>query len=218
MFVVGDLISQEIRYHLIWYSSFTYCPVSSTSFSESDRNACIAFAEVCMYIEESDIIVHRLSDLMMMCDNAYCQIACCDVSDLKLNQTRFKNQLLENIPQLSEYKSGREVLLSFEKDVTTALRQSMSERVGSETMTLVKAAKIIRRSMEEKSSVSLSQPLMDFGNQEDAVPDHLLTLVQLILTGSSNSTARQQESQTISQLIMTNSIKRPSTKLHQQKL
>ena len=56
-----------------------------------------------------------------------------------------------------------------------------------------------------------STQLNDFRSQNEAIPDNLLTVVQLILTGSSNTSVRYHESLTIRQLVMTNSLMKKNT-------
>ena len=58
--------------------------------------------------------------------------------------TRLKEKLLGEISELEAHKSGRDILLAFQKDVGFALSQASNY---SEAIILGKAAKILRRHM-----------------------------------------------------------------------
>ena len=209
---MGDLVAQEIHYHLICYSKYMKMP--TPDISDVDEKDIRAFTEVIIHIEDNPDITHKLSDLKKLYNDVYEEIS---GSPFKYNSTRLKRRILENMPNLEAYTSGREVLMTFKKNVSAMLGNNMSQTTDTETLTLWNAAKIIRKQLFTKTTATQPTSLLPstFGKQLEATPESLLTLIQLILTGRTNinsNTARQTESLTISQLIVSNAIKTPTNK------
>ena len=84
------------------------------------------------------------------------------------------------VPDLREYKQGRDILLAFKDDVAMALRRAR-EDCGNEAMHLTRAGTIVRRDMmavENNFNGSF-----DHDCQHNSVPKSLLSLANMLLYG-----------------------------------
>ena len=202
----GDLFSQEKHYHLFCYSSYLQQKKDheTDNYFLQERNA---FSEVVVYMEEhsSPGTTFKLSTLYDMFN--------LKLSELDLytdsSKTRFKTRLVDYFDNLNEYKVGKEVHLSFREDISSLIKTS-SDTKDNENVILHRAAKIVRQSVFD-TGYTECDTIQGFLNQESFAPNNVLNLVQLILTGASCLTKEQpryQESLTVTQLIVTNIIKK----------
>ena len=79
-------------------------------------------------------------------------------SSQRVHSTRLKERLLQQCPELTSYKDGREVLLAFNEDIAAVLKKATENNIDSEAMLIAKTANIIRRdllNMERVSSMVL---------------------------------------------------------------
>ena len=101
------------------------------------------------------------------------------VDSPRVNSTRLKDKLLEEIPELEAHRSGRDLLLAFQKDVGKALTQSND---FSDTLIIAKAAKILRKCMlEHQSKFDGTFPA---GCVQNAIPPILLQFVGMVEHGA----------------------------------
>ena len=80
----------------------------------------IAFAQLVAYLEEMNSDKNsapsfKVTDIVKLCKTGLEQLGL--TVDNQLHTTRLKNRLLLEIPYLKAYSPGREILLSFEKDI-----------------------------------------------------------------------------------------------------
>lgn len=62
-----------------------------------------------------------------------------------MHSTRLKDRILATFPELQAFKDGRDILLSSNEDVGTALRQACENDVDNDAYILAQAARIVRR-------------------------------------------------------------------------
>lgn len=209
MFNVGDVFAQERHYHRNCYLSYTAVSKVNT---DHDLNNNLAFEEVIMHMEESDSDIFILTNLLDMFKEKY-RCLSGSVDSLDTNSTRFKERLLRHLPRLNANLSGRQILLTFDDSLSSILGRTINEPTDEETITVSTTSRVVRHDIFRmlSSKPSRNESLTSIGSQEDAVPPVLLKLIQLILTGNSPLSSEQQryqESLSISQLIVTNSVKR----------
>ena len=150
--------------------------------------------------------VFKLSNLVKLYSDRLGQLGSEIVG--RIHSTHLKNRLLVNIPTLQAHKQGRDVLLAFEDDIGSALKNMQHKDCDEEAITLSKAAKIVRRDMME--SGFLFNGKFEANVQKDSVSSSLLCLVSMILRGSniemnSRNVQETQTALTLSQLLMYNS-------------
>ncbi|KAH3878665.1 hypothetical protein DPMN_002563 [Dreissena polymorpha] len=63
----------------------------------------------------------------------------------EVHTIRLKNRLLSALPSLREYTEKGRVILAFDKDVGSVLKQVSEQDFDSEALLLSKVAKIVRR-------------------------------------------------------------------------
>ena len=129
----------------------------------------------------------------------------------RFNSTRLKERILQQCPALHASKKGRDVILAFEDDISSAIHYANENSRDSQAIYLEKAAQVIRKEvLSKKHSFNgrFSQHC-----QEEAVPDTLLALVNMIIDGSSindqGSCTRNpsKAALTIAQLLIFNKVK-----------
>ena len=108
----------------------------------------LVFLKLLAYIVETklstdDTVVFKLVDLVSLYKQRLEQFGI-GSSESDPYPTRLKEKLLAEISELEAHKSGRDILLAFQKDVGFALSQASNY---SEAIILGKAAKILRRHM-----------------------------------------------------------------------
>ena len=128
--------------------------------------------------------------------------------------TRLKDGILSNIRDMQAHKHGRDVLLAFNEDIGTVLNNAYGRDFDNEGMILSQTARMVRRSMSE-TKYSFNGT---FGKdcQSQSVPGLLLSLVKMILSGSSikkdsDHINEARAALTIAQLLQYNSSFRRST-------
>ena len=125
-----------------------------------------------------------------------------------IHTTQLKDHILANIPDMQAHKHGRDVFLAFNEDIGTVLNNAYGRDFDDEGMILSQAARIVQRSMSETKYSSNGT----FGKdcQSQSVPGLLLSLVKMILSGSSikkdsDHINEAQAALTIAQLLQYNS-------------
>ena len=175
----------------------------------------IALAELVSFLEEfrsdsDDNPVFKLSALSKMYASRLEQMGV-DISK-RVHSTRLKERLIQQCPELTSYKDGREVLLAFNEDIAAVLKKATENNIDSEAMLIAKAANIVRRDLlnMEKSKF---HGTFEANCQEDSVPQSLRSLIEMIMGGASIETqssniVENQAALTVSQLIRFNSVVR----------
>ena len=175
----------------------------------------VALAELASYIEESAqngsmAFVFKLSDLANLYAERLNQLG---FSTGKVNSTRLKERLLTVLPELRSYPHGQDILLAYEKDISTLIHNTCKKDHDSDAMVLAKAAKLVCR--EIFGYPSKFNGSFDNECQRTAVPNVLVTLIRMILEGTNIACADQSRSRSgrsnialvTSQLIAFNSVK-----------
>ena len=132
-----------------------------------------------------------------------------DVSG-RVHLTDLKRRLLAGIPGLQAHKQGRDVLLAFNDDVGSALKQVYENDFDDEAMILLRATNIIRRDILS-TSVKFDGTFHT-GCQQDSVPDPLKTFLRIVLGGPNitmqfSNMIEAQTTLTLAQLVIFNMIK-----------
>ena len=155
-----------------------------------------------LHKEES---VAKLKDLAQMYTIRLKQLGV--TTENRIHTSRLKNRLLSVIADLKACSQGRDVILSFDEDISTAIKKACDH--DSDAMHLARAAQVVRKEMFEKKfsfDGSFKQ-----SSQQNAVPQSLLALVNMILDGPNIKHQTQLTNTTaslsISQLLVFNSVK-----------
>ena len=143
----------------------------------------LVLSEFLAYIVETKLstdgpVVFKLADLVSLYKQRLEQFGI-ESSDSDIHLTRLKDKLLAEIPELEAHKSGRDILLAFQKNVGFALSQASNY---PEAIIVGKAAKILRRHMIDHE-FKLDGRFHE-GCVEDAIPPSLLEFVCMIEHGS----------------------------------
>ena len=187
----GDVVAQELKYHVACLADL-YNRERAHLRAEELKNAGemgtgkaypIAFSELMTYIMETKAAsdhstppIFRLSDICKLYKQRLQHLG---IKTPDVHSTRLKDQLLMHIPELEAKRSGRDVLLAFEKDVGTILADA--SKYG-EAIHLAKAAGMIRNDMlHHKSQFDCTSHDIC---PEDAVPSSLLQFVCMIEHGA----------------------------------
>lgn len=211
---VRDMVAQDAKYHakclVSFYNRIREKKTNNTADSDS-INKELAFAETLSYIEDSSVgntvaPVFKMTDLSSLYRDKLNELG--TVNDGRINTTHLKNRLLESMPDMTAIKKGREVMLIGKDDVGSAVEKAYEQDANSETVHLANAANIVRRDIVKlKNKFDGS---FDSMCQEGSVPNTLVTLVSMILTGpdsntQSNDMTVTQSALTMSQLLVFNS-------------
>ena len=177
----GDLIAQEVKYHLICLTSVynrerTFLRQQrQKEHGQHDRQAYDrAFTELVTFVIETQRSseggnVFRLSDLTDLMTKRMEQLG---LKEPILHSTRLKGQLLEHLPDLQAHKKGKHVLLAFKDDVGPALSKAFGITDVSKT------AELVRKDILERST-NFDGHFED-NCQETSVPPSLIELVSMI--------------------------------------
>ena len=134
----------------------------------------VAFMED-LYKEESVAPIFKLKDLAHMYTICLKQLGV--TTENRIHTSRLKNRLLSVISDLKPCSQGRDVILSFNEDISTTIKKAYDH--DSDAMHLARAAQVVRKEMFEKKfsfDGSFKQ-----SSQQNAVPQSLLALVNMIL-------------------------------------
>ena len=130
--------------------------------------------------------------------------------EARFHTTRLKNRLLSALPDLRPHSHGRDILLSFEKDIGPALM--MASHPDSDAMHLMRAVQVVRKEIFD--SKFCFDGAFQANCQQAAVPASLLALVNMILAGANIKhqtqmfhTTTTQPALAISQFMFFNSVK-----------
>ena len=194
-----DLVAQDARYHAnclaMLYKSHSRYTAEMQSNDSDGASYGIALAELVGFIEETrnnnkDVIsVFKLADLVRLYSNRLKDLGI-ELSN-RVHPTHLKNRLLANIPGIKAFQQGCDVILTFDSDVGTALKEATSTDYDDEALCLAKAAQLVRRDMQLKSSTFSGT--FESNCQEEAVPKSLLTLVDMIMQGTNIKKQRSQK-------------------------
>ncbi len=187
----GDLPAIDAQYHtnclLALYNRARKKQTESKSDSKQATCESVALAELVSYIEDSrnsdDLsqtpTIFKLTDLVKLYSSRLNQLGAYIPS--RINSTRLKERLLNQVPDLQAYSEGRDVMLTFSSDIGIALRNACNQSYDSEIMHLAKAAKFLRQDMLTKQQ-HFSGSFQSDCNQQ-AVPDSLLAFMNMLLEG-----------------------------------
>ena len=176
----GDLVAQEVKYHLICLTSVYNRERSflrqqkQEEQHQHDRQAYDrAFAELVTYIIETQRSneggnVFKLSDLTDLMTKRMKQLG---YEEPQLHVTRVKDQLLERIPELKAHQQGRNVLLAFKDDVGPTLSRAF------ELTDVSRTAQLVRKDILKCSAN------FDGHFEENCLPASLVELVSMIEHG-----------------------------------
>jgi hypothetical protein len=215
----SDLIALEAKYHskcLVALYNRLRTARESQSNSNVDKIAKgIALAELLQYIEdakydEEKAVVFRLADLVRLYGERLKQLGA-DVPK-RIHSTKLKDRILRHFSDIREQRDGIHTLLAFDKDIGLAIKRACEADYDDEAIHLAKAASAVRKDM-----LDLKQTFdgtFKTNCQEEAVPQSLQTLVNMILNGpnikaqSDVTLSSHQAMLSICEIIQYNSIKR----------
>ena len=212
---VGDVVAVEAKYHsqclVELYNQAAKLERPEASFNENSMSHGLALAELITFIEDtkqlSDVSpVFRLSELAARYEET---LASFGVTDNAVNVTHLKNRILAQLPTLRAQKSGRNILLIFDEDIGIAIK-SACVNGDDDAIVLLRAANILRRDMLTVNS-SFTGTFND-NCQDDSVPQSLISMVCMILSGTGSKAAKSNQTVlSLSQLLQFNCIKKQSS-------
>lgn len=193
------VVAQELKYHplcLVTLYNRERAYINAKKYeaiieSRNKKHAYpTAFAELVTYITETSNIadgsaVFKLTELTSLYKQRLVQLG---IDSPNVHSTRFKDQLLTHMPNLEAHHKGRDVLIAFKKDASSALSDAC---VYSDAIILAKAAKIIRKEMIDHK--------IKFENEfsaehiEGSVPSSLLQFASMVEHGADIRSQLQQQ-------------------------
>ena len=176
-----------------------------------------AFAELNAFIEdtltdrEEHSPVFKLSDLVRLYRERLIQLG---VSSPCVHSTRLKDRILASFPELQAFKDGRDIILTSNEDIGTALRQACQNDVDNDAYILAQAARIVRK--EIMNTTIHFDGTFPAHCQTKGLPQSLQTLVAMLCDGANikeqSLTTQNQAQLSICQLIVFNSLLRRKKK------
>ena len=142
----------------------------------------IALAHLVAYIKESHSfaqetpVVFRLAELVDLYTQRLQQLGV-DISG-RVHSTDLKRRLLARIPGLQAHKQRRDVLLAFNDDVRSALKQVYENDFDDEAIILLRGTNIIRGDI--LSTCVKFDRKFHTGCQQDSVTDSLKTFIGIV--------------------------------------
>ena len=208
----GDLVAIEARYHKACLTALgnrvrAFNASQSKVDSEDDIIVGVVLDEIASYIRdcsriENSVPVFKLSDLKRICCERLQEHGASEEMQATIHSTRLKEKILEQLPELSEHKKGREVILTLKEEAGTAIFDSCLYSGEDDGRCLARAAKIIRKHMFPE----------DNETQDAVVPSSLYSLIKLILgvsvIGQDTDGKPNKPATSISQLIRFNAVKK----------
>ena len=216
----GDLVAIEARYHktclIALYNRLRVACSKSPADFEDDILYGVVVTEVVEYIREcitssEDITpVFKLKELKSLVSRRLAEYNASQDSIDRIHSTRLKEDILKELPDLSEAKHGRDVLLTLGDDVGAAIFDACTLSGQRDGTCLAKAATIVRKQLFVDSQQH-DGILQDFG-ENSAVPPSLFSLISMILGHSVlEDDVHERKSKAavaISQLIRFNAVKK----------
>ena len=204
---VGDLVAQEAKYHNACKTSLHNRAKLMTTTKVCEENPSqvleIALLSVVKHITKTrdtavEPPIFKMVDLMEMYQSQL-------HGTPQINTTALKEKLIQAVSGLKAYKQGRESILMFEDDVGIVLKKYM-DHDGTELTAINKAAHIIRKDIIQNSTKFEFSGRFSGLKQEDAVPNSLLSMINIILTGNpvTEESAAPQVTNTLAQMIKFN--------------
>ena len=218
------MVAQDAQYHVKCLTAlYNQAGKQKIECNEKTGSSAIihgiVLPELLAYIEDikhdDDVApAFRLANLVKLYENRLTQLG------LKFNQgqgvhsTRLKNRILSHFNGMSAYKSGRDVMLAFNKDIGNAVLQASSINHDEDTVIHSKSANIVRQDIflsKQNFNGTFSAQY-----QQESVSKSLFALVSMILGGpnimiQAEATAKLQAAYTIAQLLEFNSRKQRRT-------
>lgn len=200
----GDLIAQEAKYHrkcLIDFYNKTR-DVQTRNIPNQYQTKCgVALAELIAYMQESaeaeEGMVFRLADLTHLYTKRLKQLGI--EVESRIRSTTLKERLLIHLPGLKEFKQGRDVLLSFEKNISYLLREAYESDKDEQNIYIKNIIQGIRRDIFSMTNTFNGSYKKDC--QLQSVPFSLITLISMLLNGA--NITDQVSVQNVSQSILT---------------
>ncbi|CAJ1048465.1 hypothetical protein GWK47_003689 [Xyrichtys novacula] len=200
----GDMVAIEAKYH-------TRCLIGLYNRVRRANLEGLE-AQLVLYIEETrqhdgSAPVFKLSELVQLYKSRMEQLGV--EVDSRVHSTRLKERLLCEFPDMRTYPKGRDVLMAFKDYIRTALAKACEQDNNEDAMHIARAAQIVRRHIFGEAKPHNGFPEK---RQKDSVPQLLLTLVNMILEGSSIKDQMEDATSsaaglTIAQLLKSNSVK-----------
>ena len=218
-----DFVAQEIKYH---HECFTKFRNNYHSHQRAATNRKLdpyrltygsVISELIQHMQEMflysvTVPVFRLADLTKMVAKRMTSLGV-PTDDSNIHRTRLKEQLLKLIPGLREDKSSREVILTFEADMTDAIYEACEYNDLTDGMCVARAATILRRDMFNDFPKFTGSFSNDF-TPRDCVPPSLVNFLSTLVggcnidNGSPAASNERTAALTLAQLIRLNSVKR----------
>ena len=149
----GDFVASEAKYHakclVALYNAADRVKTSEQTESHTtESHYARAFAELVAFIDdtltdrEERSPVFKLSELVHLYRERLIQLS---VSSQCVHSTRLKDRILTSFPELQAFKDGRDVILTSNEDIGSALRQACENDPENDVYILVQAARIVRK-------------------------------------------------------------------------
>ena len=189
------MIAIEVKYH-----NRSLCALYNRARLASPRDndgveACmhgIAFAELVVFLEatssdDDSAAVFRISDLVKLYKDRLEHLGV--TVDSRIHNTRLKNRIVAKLPELRVHSEGRDTLLTFQKNIGSALEKACNP--DSDAMHVARVAEVVHREMFKK--IFLFDGSFQTDCQKNGVSPSLLALVNMILDRISNTKQSKQK-------------------------
>ena len=210
----GDMVAIEAKYHTRCLLRLYHLARRATLEGLEDNGqghaastSGVVFAELVLYIEETrqrdeSAPVFRLAELSQLYKSRMEQLGV--EVDNRVHSTQLKQRLFAEFPDMRAYTKGRDVLMTFEDDIGSALAKACEQDNNEDAMHIARAAHIVHR-----HTFGEAKPFNGFPEhcQEDSVPQLLLTLVNMILEGLRIKDQMEEATLMIAQLLKFNTVK-----------
>lgn len=184
----GDMVANDVVYHAQCLTALYNRLGKETSTSSNNTSLsleAIVLAELVSYIQENrDQSSFLLSNLVKLYSQRLKELDA--IVPERINSTRLKERLQSAIPGLKPYTEGKEVRLTYDDNISAALKLAEGFNQAdfdTEALHLAKTASIIRR--ELLRSQKPFNGSFDFTCQHQSIPSSVLALVSMILEGPS---------------------------------
>jgi len=181
----GDLIAIEAKYHKACptklYTRFRTFQRKKSSDDNAEENIVTSrvFVELIEYID-NETQSKRTSIALTELHELYVRRLQQFGFGAYVHKTHLKERILKHFPECKPEFDGRNIVLLFDNTLRIMVRETLKQSADLDAMTLMKAAKIIRRDILSLENLKFTGHFPQ-GCQKQSVPPRLLTLLPMIM-------------------------------------
>ena len=214
----GDLITIEAKYHKACptklYTRFRTFQRKKSSDDNAEENIVTSrvFVELIEYID-NETQSERTSIALTELHELYVRRLQQFGFGAYVHKTHLKERILKHFPECKPEFDGRNIVLLFDNTLRIMVRETLKQSADLDAMTLMKAAKIIRRDILSHENLKFTGHFLQ-GCQKQSVPPRLLTLLSMIMHGTDINTDNDhhQPCMSLAQLVSFNTVAQQRSK------